>query len=113
MLIDVQDGVHPDDVHPVLPRQVLHGRDPAVALRESRRQPDVHALRVEVEPGEGHVVLPADQPAYPAVLRVHDPQCRPVAHAPDRAFRTGRHQLAVAVDEPTVGREVQERVVDR
>ena len=81
--------------------------------RERRRDPDVHALRVEVKARQRHVVLPADQPAEPAERRRDRSQRRPVAHSPDGPLRPGRHQLAVGVRERPVRGEVQERVVDR
>jgi hypothetical protein len=42
-------------------RDMAHGGNPSVARRQSGRQPQVHSLRVHVEPGQRHVVLPADQ----------------------------------------------------
>ena len=111
-LVDVQGRVDPHDVHPVLAREVAHRGDPPVTERQRRRQPDVDTLRVEVEPGQWHVVLPADQPAQPAQRGGDRAQGRPVAPGPHGALGPGGHELAVPVDELTGGGEVEQRVVD-
>ena len=111
-LVAPQDRVDAYDPDPALSGDVLHGRDPAIATGEGRRQPHLHSLGVEVEAGQWHVVLPADQAAEPAESRRHHLQRRPVPLSPDRALRAGRHQLAVLVEQPPVGAEVQRGVVD-
>ena len=106
--VDVEDRVHADDEHPVLPRQVAHRRDPAVARSERRGEPHVDALRVQVEPRQRHVVLPADQPADAPEGRFDNPQRGAVAHAPDGPLRTRRDELAVLVGDLAVRGQVQE-----
>ena len=112
-LVDVEDRVDPDDEHPVLPGDVAHSRDPGVAGCQRRREPDVDALRVQVEPGQRHVVLPADQPADAPERRVDDPQRRAVAHAPDGPLGAGRARACGACRRARRRGQVQQRVVDR
>ncbi len=112
-LVGVQHRVDTDHEHPVLAGQVLQRGDPPVADGQRGGDPQVHPLRIHVEPGQRHVVLPADQPADPAERRVHHAQRGPVAHAPHRPLGPGRDQLAVPAGERAVGRDVQHGVVDR
>ena len=112
-LVDVEDRVDADHEHPVLPRQVPHRRDPGVARGQRRREPHVDPLRVQVEPRQRHVVLPADQPADPPERRFDDAQRGAVAHAPDGPLRASGHELAMLVGELAIGGQVQEGVVDR
>ena len=70
-------------------------------------------LGVDRGPRERHVVLPADQPADHAERGPHDIEGRAVAHAPHRAFAASGHELAVPLEQPSVGPEVQQGVVQR
>ena len=112
-LIEVHAGIDADDVAAALAGDVPHGRDPTVARGERGRGPDVHALAVDVEPGQRHVVLPAGQARQPPVRGVDDRQGGAVAHAPHGALGAGGHQLAVLAEQSAVGSEIQGGVVDR
>src|SRR6185312_11878633 len=69
-------GGDADDVGAALPGDVPQGRHPDLGVVPGGRQVDVDALGVQGGPGQGHVVLPADQPAEPAESGVDDLQGR-------------------------------------
>jgi hypothetical protein len=111
-LVGVQHRVDADDEHPVLAGQMLQGGNPAVAGRQRGRNPKLHTLGVHVEPGQRHVVFPADQPPNAAERRVHHAQHGPVPHAPHRPLRPGGDELSVTAGQGAVGGQVQQGVVD-
>src|SRR5687767_5360881 len=78
-LIEVHAGIDADDVAAALAGDVPHGRDPTVARGKCWCGPDVHALAVDVEPGQWHVVLPAGQARTPRGT----PLSRPLRRRPD------------------------------
>ncbi len=91
--------------HPAttLARDMLHRCQPGVAVVPGRCAEDVDILGIEREPGERHVIFPADQRADAADRGVDHPKPRCVAKAPDHALGIGRHQLAVVVGNAAVG----------
>src|SRR6185437_1048924 len=106
-------GGDADDVGAALPGDVPQGRHPDLGVVPGGRHVDVDALGVQGGPGQGHVVLAADQPAEPAESGVDDLQGRSVARPPHQAFATGGHELAVPGRQRPVRGEVQQGVVDR
>ena len=88
-----------------------------VGVEERVAGPD-GGVALDTEAGEsvargGHEVLVADEAAEAAGGRVIGVQVGAIAHAPDGALGEGRDELAVAPEEPAVGTEVAERVVER
>ena len=92
----------PDHVHPPLLGDVAERRHPHVAVVPCRSEIDVDAQVVQRRPGEGHVVLPAHQPAEPAEGRVEHDEPRAVALAPHEPLGAGGHQLAVPAEQRPV-----------
>src|SRR5262245_30962751 len=88
-------------------------RLPAVAVIGGRGDVDLDARLVERETRERHVVLPADQAAKPAEVRLDRAQALAVARAPDESLVVRRDELAVLERERAVGSVVEERVVER
>jgi hypothetical protein len=66
-------------------------------LAGGRPKGGVHLLSLAIESiaGQGHPVLPADQPPQASYLGVKDLKGRAVAMGPDHALMIGRDQLSV------------------
>ncbi len=101
--------------HPAasFPGDMPAGADPAFSAVVAGRDMDVHALGVQREAGQGHVVLPAQQRADAAHGGFGHPQSRAVAEPPDHALGIGRHQLAVMVENAAIGADHHQAVVER
>ena len=102
-----------DDEQPALVRDVPHAHLPHVALVDSRRAPDVEALRVHCRAQQRHVVLPANRRADAAGIGLHRVQRRAVALTPDQALHRGRHELAMLAGKLAARGEEQSRAVER
>jgi hypothetical protein len=110
--VDVHAWVDADHVAAALQGDVLHGGYPAVGRVERGRDSDIHTAGIELEPGQRHVVLPADESAQPPVRGVDDRQRGPVAHPPHGAFGTGGHELAMLAKQSAVRPELEDGVVN-
>src|SRR3989475_10811927 len=91
---------------------MTHGRDPRLARVPRRRDVDLATLRVQREPHERHVVLPADEAADATHRRVADAEPACVPHPPDPALGGGRYQLAGAVQHRAVRADQDGGVVE-
>ena len=84
-----------------------------VAVVGRGRHPDLRTALVHPPPGEGHAVLPADEPADPADPRqVRDIEVVTGAHPVEHALVHRGHELAVPVLH-AVGAHDQQGVVER
>ena len=105
--------VAPQHKASALERDVPHGRQPGLAVVGRRRAVKLYSLGVHVHPQQRHVVFPADHGPDPADRRVEDGHGRAVAEAPHQPLGGGRHQLAMLAQEGAIGREEQDRAVER
>ena len=94
-----------------LDRDVPHRGEPSVGVIGGRRHPDLGPAAVHAVARKRHPVLPADQAADPRAGRLHNAEVVAGADPVKQALVLGRHQLAVARQQP--GRaEIHDRVVD-
>src|SRR6266849_3014913 len=74
---------------------------------------DLFAPRVECLAGEGHEVLPADQPTHTSAVQFDRRKRASVALPPHRPLFVRGHQLAVVQYQVATGVQYQEAVVQR
>src|SRR5207244_8877296 len=95
------------------PRGVPGRFEPRLGIVRGRREVDVDSRLVERGARELHAVLPADETADLPQTGVDRLQAAPVAESPDHALVIRGHQLAMVDRELAVGREDEQRVVER
>ena len=93
-------------------RDVADRRLPALAGVSRRRQVELDPPVVERGPRQGHVVLPADEPADAAQLGRRRTQPFTISFAPDQALAGGWLQLAVVVEQFAVRTPEKKRAVE-
>ncbi len=96
-----------DDKAAPFERDGSHCRKPGVAVVNGGRTIEFDALRVHGRPEKRHIVLPADHAADPPDRCINHADGRAVAKAPDEPLQSGRHQLAMFVEQ-LAGRGVSE-----
>lgn len=100
------------DEAPAFESDVLHRRQPRVAIVGGWRTVELDALGVHRGTQQGHIVLPADDGAELPERRIEHRQRRAVATAPDDAFHGSRHHLPMLAEQRAVRREEQHCAVE-
>ncbi len=91
---------------------MAQGGLPGVASVSGRGQIDFHAFAIHGHPGQGHVVLPADEPSHSAQLRLEHDQGAAVSFTPDQPLGSGGFELAVFAQESPIRAEVEQGAVE-
>src|SRR5712692_2363644 len=100
------------DETPAFQRDMLHGSNPGIAPIRRRSTVELNTFGIHRHTQERHVVFPADHRTESSDVRLKNGQRGPIAKAPDKTFRGGRHELAMLAQVAAIRREEQHRTVE-